>query len=335
LALIGYLKGLALITVSFGNPWSIPWLFVAFCIGAAFTLHGRNREVPARLLLRAVLPRRIIKSRSGRADWLYTAFNLTAPAFFLGWVELPAAPLRSGLAAFLAAQFGPAPLVQASGLSMAIAATLTFYLSYEVGYWVDHYLKHRFEMLWRFHAVHHTAESLSPLTNFRVHPVDTFIFGNILILSNGIAGGLLVYALGAHATPLTISGANAITLAALGLFGTLQHSHFWITFPKPLDRIFLSPAHHQLHHSRDAAHHNSNYGSTLALFDRLFGTLIVPPADRPKSLAFGVDGIADPQGLRALAFMPFVESLAIVRRPIMRFKARLQRQPLRLRRGGA
>ena len=37
--------------------------------------------------------------------------------------------------------------------------------------WLAHYADHRFEALWRFHALHHSQEELSVLTSFRAHPL--------------------------------------------------------------------------------------------------------------------------------------------------------------------
>ena len=37
--------------------------------------------------------------------------------------------------------------------------------------WLAHYADHRYRLLWRFHAVHHTQEELSVLTTFRTHPL--------------------------------------------------------------------------------------------------------------------------------------------------------------------
>jgi sterol desaturase/sphingolipid hydroxylase (fatty acid hydroxylase superfamily) len=298
---------LLLFLVSPGNAWSIPWLFVALCLAIAFTLDGRRRPVPVRVLRRAIFPRRIWGGRSARADYLLMLFNLISPALYFGWVLLPLAPLRSLVVRALIVAFGaPFPIQLPAAAAIALS-TVVFYLSYEIGYWIDHRLKHRYEVLWRFHAVHHTAEMLTPLTNFRVHPVDTVMFLNVLIVTNGIAGALLLYFFGSHQLAFTIGGTNVIVLAALGLIGTLQHSHFWIVFPSPWNRILLSPAHHQLHHSRDLRHHNSNFGSTLALFDWLFGTLTIPERERPR-LAFGVAGIADPHGFKATMLRPFAEA---------------------------
>ena len=37
--------------------------------------------------------------------------------------------------------------------------------------WLAHYADHRFDALWRFHALHHSQEELSVLTSFRAHPL--------------------------------------------------------------------------------------------------------------------------------------------------------------------
>jgi sterol desaturase/sphingolipid hydroxylase (fatty acid hydroxylase superfamily) len=42
----------------------------------------------------------------------------------------------------------------------------------------------------------------------------------------------------------------------------LQHSQIWTTFTGVLGRIFVNPAHHQIHHSDNPKHYN---GSCLAL----------------------------------------------------------------------
>ena len=54
--------------------------------------------------------------------------------------------------------------------------TVTLFLAYELGYWLNHYVPHRVPFLWEFHKVHHSATVLTPLTNFRVHPVYMCIF---------------------------------------------------------------------------------------------------------------------------------------------------------------
>jgi hypothetical protein len=53
-------------------------------------------------------------------------------------------------------------------------------------------------------------------------------------------------------------------------------------------RLFLSPAHHQIHHSDNPAHFDRNLGSSLAVWDWLFGTLYVPQR-QPEKVSFGVE----------------------------------------------
>jgi sterol desaturase/sphingolipid hydroxylase (fatty acid hydroxylase superfamily) len=60
----------------------------------------------------------------------------------------------------------------------------------------------------------------------------------------------------------------------------------WIAFRGVLGRIFVSPAYHQVHHSSNPKHFNKNFGSCLALWDWMFGTLYVPEKER-EPLTFG------------------------------------------------
>ncbi len=167
------------------------------------------------------------------------------------------------------------------------------FLAYEFGYWLDHWLKHRIPMLWELHKVHHTAEVLTPLTTFRMHPLDTFIFGNILAATAAVTNGIGAYLFGDTTYQYVLSGNNIILVVFIHLYIHLQHTHMWIAFRGALGRIFVSPAHHQIHHSTNPIHFNKNLGSCLAVWDWLFGTLHVPAKEREK-LTFGVEpGYAD------------------------------------------
>jgi hypothetical protein len=84
-----------------------------------------------------------------------------------------------------------------------------------------------------------------------------------------------------------LGDSNIILVFFIHAYVPLQHSHVWIAFTGVLGRIFVSPAHHQIHHSADQKHFNCNFGSCLALWDWMFGTLYVPGKGREK-LTFGV-----------------------------------------------
>lgn len=306
------LKGL----FRFGTNNAVPGYFVALCIVVGFTFARakKHRSVSLAVLRRAILPKRLWATPSGRTDIAFALFGFTISGAAYGWAIVGESTVRSSVSGILTNQLGPIGPWISRGPAIALT-TLCLYLAYELGYWLDHYLKHRIEFLWRFHAVHHSAESLSPLTNFRMHPVDSIIFANILGLATGTAAGLLDHFLGRTAQTFAIDGMNALMLAGFILLSTLQHSHFWISFHGRLGRIFLSPAHHQLHHSTDPGHFNSNLGSTLAIWDYLFGTLCIPARNR-QSITFGVDGIVEPHSFRSTIVMPLIEAAGVCIRGI-------------------
>ena len=87
----------------------------------------------------------------------------------------------------------------------------------------------------------------------------------------------------------------------------LQHTHMWIAFRGVFGRIFISPAHHQVHHSADPKHFNTNFGSCLALWDWMFGTLYVPQKER-EPLVFGVPDHPDGHTVKAELADPFIKA---------------------------
>jgi sterol desaturase/sphingolipid hydroxylase (fatty acid hydroxylase superfamily) len=143
-----------------------------------------------------MFPRQILTSRSNVADIGYFYFNLFVFGIVFGWAILSYSALSRGVTDGLTSLFGalpPAPLP--AYVSRAIITVMIF-LAYELGYWINHYLSHRIPFLWEFHKVHHSATVLTPLTNFRVHPVYMCVFLNILAVTIGTANGLGDYLLG-------------------------------------------------------------------------------------------------------------------------------------------
>jgi sterol desaturase/sphingolipid hydroxylase (fatty acid hydroxylase superfamily) len=285
---------------SFGAALSIPSLFVALCVAAICIGYRRtrrtrtNRRLRLRVLIRAFFPRRILLSRSTRADLGFFILNTSVFLALFGWAILSAHTISMLLHGRLTAAFGVMEPTQLSIFATSLVMTFAMFVAYEFGYWLDHYLSHSVPFLWEFHKVHHTAEVLTPVTNFRVHPVDTIVFYNILAILMGATGGILQYMFGRTVLEFSLGDGNVILLVFTYLVGHLQHSHFWIAFTGIWGRMFLSPAHHQIHHSTNPAHFNRNLGNCLGIFDYLFGTLHVPTAKRER-LTFGVvSDVANP-----------------------------------------
>ena len=146
---------------------------------------------------------------------------------------------------------------------------------------------------------------LTPLTNFRVHPVYTWVFTNILAFSAAFANGN--YMFGETAYQYALSDTNIILVLFIHAYVHLQHSHMWIAFRGVLGRIFVSPAHHQVHHSANPKHFNKNFGSCHALWDWMFGTLYVPEKKR-EPLTFGFSGQPDAHTLKGELVDPFINA---------------------------
>jgi sterol desaturase/sphingolipid hydroxylase (fatty acid hydroxylase superfamily) len=125
--------------------------------------------------------------------------------------------------------------------------------------WLAHYADHRFDALWRFHALHHSQEELSVLTSFRAHPLmhtTGFLLASIpvVVLMPGRA-------------------IDPVLITAYVCVGTLQHANLRWTFG-PLGRVLVSPAYHRLHHATDTQ--CVNLGVVLTIWDVLAGRARFP-----------------------------------------------------------
>jgi sterol desaturase/sphingolipid hydroxylase (fatty acid hydroxylase superfamily) len=269
-----------------GSRFSIAALFISL-VAALFYLRKQPEAqslsslCDLRRLLSGGVPRH---EASHRLDMAYFLISLFLAALFLSGAVLS----YDWLAQTLYRQFdGQAPLAATPPWLAMVIATLTLALVFEWAYWFDHMLCHKLPWLWRFHSIHHSAESLSLLTVFRVHPVDTIVYYNVLALFSGLATAGLWMLFGKETLPFTLYGTNVIVLIGGIVLGNLHHSHLWLKPPGWLAHILLGPAHHQIHHSKAPDHHDRNLGNLLSLFDRAFGTYFEPPAERP-ALCFGL-----------------------------------------------
>jgi sterol desaturase/sphingolipid hydroxylase (fatty acid hydroxylase superfamily) len=292
---------------SLGSHFSLTSLGAALVVASVFYVVKRlkrGRRVRARTILRALFPRRIVHSRSNQADIGYLFFNVFVFGVVFGWAVLSYQSVSNAIVSSLAALFGmPAAPALPGWMSRAVI-TLMLFLAYELGYWFNHWLSHKVPLLWEFHKVHHTAEVLTPLTNFRVHPVYTFVFANIIAFSTAAASGLGHYMFGDATYQYALADTNLILVLFIHGYVHLQHSHVWIAFTGRLGRVLVSPAHHQVHHSANPKHFNKNFGSCLALWDSMFGTLYVPAKQR-EPIVFGVPGHVDAHTVKAELVEPF------------------------------
>ena len=158
--------------------------------------------------------------------------------------------------------------------------TAVLFVGWDFSRFVLHYLAHRVGWIWAFHQVHHSAEVLTPLTFHRNHPVESALYELRGVLATGSITAVFFYVFRERAEPWQLLGIPAIGLFLNIILGNLRHSHVWLRFPPAVERWFLSPAQHQIHHTPEDAH--KNMGTWLAIWDRLAGTLVLSGEPRER-----------------------------------------------------
>ena len=279
------------IFLSPAGSFSLASLATALLLATLYLVWRRRhhkRRARLQVWLRALFPRRIWKSPSSHADVMLFLLNTLVLGLVLSWALLSYHFVDTTTNQTLIRLFGAREVTALPGWVTTGVLTIAIFLAFELGYYTDHYLAHRIPFLWEFHKVHHTAEVLTPITNFRVHPIDSLVFYNILALMMGITGGVVNWVFGKPIQQFSLYNSNVIILLFTYILDHLHHTSFWIAFTGIWGRIFVSPAHHQIHHSTNPAHFNKNMGSTLAIWDWMFGTLYIPSKKREK-LEFGVN----------------------------------------------
>ena len=201
---------------------------------------------------------------------------------------------------------------------IALTLVLTLVSDFCV-YWI-HRGHHQIKLIWPFHAVHHSAEVMSPITVYRKHPVYNVISGLVRTIGISVAQGLVLALVFGKISLFIIGGVTLFMLIFNMLGSNFRHSHIWISYGKFWSHIFISPAQHQIHHSLAHKHWHKNYGEIFALWDWAFGTLYVPQS--MEALEFGLstaDGqrIAQPYPTATDALcVPFREAAARFQAPL-------------------
>ena len=156
----------------------------------------------------------------------------------------------------------------------ALLFTTCFFLLDDFARFALHYALHKVPLLWEFHKFHHSAETLTPLTVTRAHPVEGLLFTLRSALVQGTTIAIFLFLFGQQLNLVTILGVNIFVILFHGLGSNLRHSHISIRYPKVVERILMSPAQHHLHHSSDIKHFDKNFGVALSVWDRMAGTFL-------------------------------------------------------------
>ena len=112
------------------------------------------------------------------------------------------------------------------------------------------------------------------------------------------------------------------------LGSNLRHSHIWINYWHWLEKIFISPAQHQIHHSIKKEHHNKNFGVTFAIWDYVFGTLCTSRDNEVSKFGITENEHKYEQNIFYLYVSPFVGTYKIISKYILSILHKLNKQTL-------
>lgn len=219
--------------------WFYGQLFAAIALGMTMDLISRRN-----------LNRRY-GSTSVRVDAIYGLIELTHVIQFA--VILPAGLLITrGLQAW-------APWLEVRALTQLpiwVQLLMLFVFTDFCVYWW-HRFQHQSRIVWQFHKTHHSQVNLNVLTTYRATVIDRLVAFAFLAVP---------------AAMMKVDAALPVAIAAALQFHQLMiHSDTGWSFG-PLDRIFVSPSFHEVHHSSLEPHLDRNYGGVLSVWDHLFGT---------------------------------------------------------------
>jgi alkylglycerol monooxygenase len=145
------------------------------------------------------------------------------------------------------------------------AVWIVAFFMYDFFYYWAHRSGHEVNLLWASHVVHHSSEDFNLATAFRQSWSNQFFYWLFYL-------------------PMAILGIPVMVFAITALMSAVYQ--FWVHTQLIrkmgwADHVLVTPANHRVHHGRNPYCLDQNYGGTLILWDRLFGTYAAERDDEP------------------------------------------------------
>ena len=154
---------------------------------------------------------------------------------------------------------------------------LVFFIVLDFVQWITHVLLHRFEVLWRFHQVHHSVKEMGFAAHLRYHWMENILYKPLKVFGVMILGGF------------EPNQAYIIHFIAIAI-GHFNHSNIKITWG-PLKYFFNNPVMHLYHHAYalpESKKYGVNFGISLSIWDYIFKTYYIP--EDSGSIELGYNG---------------------------------------------
>lgn len=290
-------------------------LYLATSLLLATILHLRDaaNKDGERGPLSSIFPQSVYSHPSAVVDYVFFFTNTILYAVIMVPLGALGPYISNSLLALLNSVSTPVVLTDISGVTATILFTLALALLSDFGSFVSHWWMHRNPLLWEFHKVHHSAEVLTPITVYRMHPLDDIVTAGIIGTITGTFDALTRFYVAPGLSPYTIYGVGIIAFLFFVTGYHLRHSHIWLSYGPTLSKILISPAQHQIHHSKAKRHWNKNYGFTFAIWDYLFGTLYVPKEREEIDFGIGNDEEHEYHSTKNLYLLPFKKALRVAK----------------------
>jgi sterol desaturase/sphingolipid hydroxylase (fatty acid hydroxylase superfamily) len=174
------------------------------------------------------------------------------------------------------------------GLPFWVALPLLV-LAADLVQYATHRAYHEVPVLWRLHAVHHSAKHMDWLAGSRQHVIEILITRTLVLV------------------PIYMMGFSKDVIDAyiivVGFQAVFNHANVSVRLG-PLRYLIVTPNFHHWHHSQDQEALDKNYAAHFAFIDHLFGTAV--KSDREWPERYGVLGDYVPNGFWQQVKFPFV-----------------------------
>ena len=224
-------------------------------------------ELLTLILIVMPLPLIMIAERiwTKRTDWLLTPKELAEDAFWvvtsaLIWVPFYSNYYTTPISRAVKALRDHSPvsitLNPQSLFGLVLVAVILVSLNEFIYYWL-HRLQHKYLFFWRIHATHHHITKMGAARGDRTHPFEflALMFGAPIVL--------------------VLAGASDNVIAVYGAFYffSVYLNHSNLPLRSGLYGVFFTtPEQHHLHHAYDLDTGNTNFGCSVIIWDRIFGT---------------------------------------------------------------
>ena len=199
--------------------------------------------------------------------------------FFASHLLLQVTSLLTLAPALLLFRFAARPGLQQAVAAQPFALQLAeALLVADLAGYAAHRTFHAVPALWRFHAIHHSSETMDWLAGSRLHLVDA------------VATRAVVF------VPLFVLGFERSVLTAYLLWVSFQAT--WIHANLRgrsglLEAVLATPRFHHWHHAAEAEARDKNFAVHLPVIDRVFGTHYLPAGRWPER--YGIEGSPVPR----------------------------------------